>query len=344
MLPRMRLVTSLVTVTVAAVAVASPAAAEASRPDLGAASPYVVVADQSIASTGATVITGGVAIAATTNLTGFPPGTIDRAPHLADQEARDVARAATAAGQDLAGQACTSDRTGEDQGGLRLGSGVYCYIEPATLDGELRLDALGDRDAVWVFQVGGAFDASAGSKVLLANGAQSCNVFWQVDGPVTIGAGATMVGTIVSDGNIILGEGATLDGRLFTGRGTVVLTGNTISQSACVAARDVGTTTTVDPNTTSTVPATDTTTPASDSSTANGTGSGSRSRDGSGSGPGGEIIALTGPASMLLAASAFTALMAGHALVGAERVVAWRARRWRPRHALPRAARLRRSR
>ena len=341
-----RLAAALTTLALAAVVVAPGVGAEGFRPSMGVAASYAVVADVSIASTGATVITGDVAVAGSTELTGFPPGTISGATHLADADAIAAAGKTTEINQHLQSQPCNSDRTGEDLGGLRLGGAVYCYIEAATLDGELRLDALGDIDTVWVFQINGGFDVASGSAVILANGAQSCNVFWQVDGTIDIGAGSSIAGTFVSDESIELHDGVTLDGRLFTPQGGVELARSTISQSGCLEAS--ATTTTTDPASTSTTvdPATATTIAetAGDGGTGTGSGSGSGAGDGSGTGASsadGDGLALTGPVSMLVAVSALTALGAGHALLGTERFVAWNARRWRPRHALPRFARWR---
>ena len=342
-----QLAATLAALALAALIGAPGVEAEASRPGLRSAASFAVVADVSIASTGATSIVGDVAVAGTSDLTGFPPGTVTGATHLANQDALAAAGAATEVNQNLKGQPCNSDRTGEDLGGLRLGGAVYCYIEAATLDGELRLDALNDIDTVWVFQVNGGFTVTSGSAVILANGAQACNVFWQIDGTVDIGAGSAFAGTIVSDESIRLGDGVTLDGRLFTPQGGVELARSTISQSGCLEAS--ATTTTTDPASTST-----TVDPTVAASAPGDTGDGSASATGTGDASGtgatggssaqGDGLALTGPVSMLVALSALSALGAGHALLGTERVVAWNARRWRPRHAQPRFARLRRRR
>ena len=338
-----RLAATLTALALAALVVAPRVEAEGTRPGMGSAASYAVVADTSIASTGATVVTGDVAIAGSTDLTGFPPGTISGATHLADPDAVAAAGATTEVNQNLQGQPCNSDRTGEDLGGLRLGGAVYCYIESATLSGELRLDALGDIDTVWVFQVSGDFVVDAGSRIILVNGAQSCNVFWQVDGTVDVGAGASIAGTFVSDEDIVLDVGVLLDGRLFTPQGGVELARSTIRQSGCLEAS--ATTTTVDPASTSTSTTVD---PATTTTTVAGTGSGTGARSGSGDGTTGtggstdeDGLAITGPVSMLVVLSGIASLAAGHALLGTERVAAWNARRWRPRHALPRFARLR---
>ncbi|HEX4905037.1 MAG TPA: ice-binding family protein [Acidimicrobiales bacterium] len=341
-----RLAATLAALALSWVVVAPGAEAEAVRPDLDEAGSYAVVADSSIASTGATVVTGDVAIAASSTLTGFPPGTITGATHLADAEAIAVAGRVTEINQNLQSQPCNSDRTGEDLGGLRLGGAVYCYIETTTLTGELRLDALGDIDTVWVFQVNGNLDVGAGSRVIPVNGAQSCNVFWQVDGVIDIGAGSSIAGTFLSETGIVLRDGVTLDGRLFSAQGGVDLARSTIGQSGCLEAS--ATTTTTDPASTSTTvdPATGTTIdPTTDAGSGSGSGSGSGTGDGT-SGTGGSSdedgLAFTGPVSMAVVLGAIASLGVGHALLGTERVAAWNARRWRPRHAQPRLARLRR--
>ena len=298
-----------------------------------------MVADLSISSTGPTAIVGDVAIAASTELNGFPPGTIAGATHLADQEALDAAGATTSVNQDLQSQPCNSDRTGEDLGGLRLSGAVYCYIDAATLDGELRLDALADIDTAWVFQIAGDLTIAPGSSVILANGAQSCNVFWQVDGTVDVGARSSIAGTFVSEESIVLGDGVTLDGRLFAPQGSVNLDRSRMSQSGCLEASATTTTTTVAPTTTppTTAPVPTPTTPPNPDGTDSGSGSGgARPRgDRNGSGDGG--LALTGAQSMVLATTALSALGAGHALIVTERWAQRRARRWRPRHAMTRA-------
>ena len=335
------LTAALVALVALAIAIAPNAGAEGTRPRLDSAASYAIVADTSITSSGPSAVDGDVAIAGSTDLSGFPPGTITGATHLADDEAITVAGDTTEVNQALQDQPCNSDRSGEDLGGLRLGGAVYCYIDAATLTGELRLDALGDIDTVWVFQVNGSLDVAEGSRMLLVNGAQSCNVFWQVLGSVDIGAGATVAGTFVSEEDIVLHGGVTLDGRLFTPQGGVELERSTIGQSGCLDAS--ATTTTTDPASTSTSTTLGPDTTAT-TQPAPGDGSGTGAGDGTGRGTGDDGLPITGPVSMLVVVSAIASLGAGHALLGTQRVAAWNARRWRPRHAEPRVARLRRRR
>jgi Ice-binding-like len=61
--------------------------------------------------------------------------------------------------------------------GQILLSGVYAISEAATLNSQLILNAQGNQNAVWIFQIDGAFASAANAEVVLLNGAQACNVF-----------------------------------------------------------------------------------------------------------------------------------------------------------------------
>lgn len=340
--PRTRLTAALFALTLAAVVCAPGASADdaAAKPQLDAAASYAVVADQAVSSSGATAISGDVGIAASAALTGFPPGTIDGEVHLADADALQAAGSTTTINQNLKGQPCNSDRSGEDQGGLRLGTAVYCYVEPAFLHGTLRLDALNDPDAVWVFQVAGDYTIDDTAQILLVNGAQPCNVFFEVTGSIIVGAAAQIAGVFVSDAGIVLGAGARLDGRLFAPQGDVELNTNTITQSACVKASDLTTTTTattVGPPVPTTVPTTGT---GSGTGSGTGTGGGTGTGSGSGTSGSGSGLATTGKQTATLAVLALAALGLGHTFLRVEQVADDKRRRWRPRHRMTRRERI----
>lgn len=94
-------------------------------------------------------------------------------------------------------------------GGLTLASGVYKSASGAFLitGSDLTLDAKGDPDAFWVFQMASTLTVgtpTSAQSVKLINGAQAKNVFWQVGSAATINGagGGTMVGTIISSAAI----------------------------------------------------------------------------------------------------------------------------------------------
>jgi len=110
-------------------------------------------------------------------------------------------------------------------GGLTLPPGVYQAAGGTFMitGSDLTLDAQGDSNAVWVFQMAASLTVggpAAPRTVNMINGAQAKNVFWQVGSAATINGagGGTMVGTIIASsgvtfstaGNVIL---TTLNGR-----------------------------------------------------------------------------------------------------------------------------------
>jgi len=110
-------------------------------------------------------------------------------------------------------------------GGLTLAPGIYQAAGGSFLitGSDLTLNGQGDTNAVWVFQMASTLTVGAPGaprNVILINGAQSKNIFWQVGSSATINAagGGTMEGTIISSaatsfstaGNVTI---VTLNGR-----------------------------------------------------------------------------------------------------------------------------------
>ena len=106
--------------------------------------------------------------------------------------------------------------------GQTLLAGVYAINAAATMNGGLTLDAKGNANAVFIFRVQGSLSAAASSKVYLTNGALACNVFWQVEGLVSLAAGTTMRGTIIANNAAInMNTGDTLEGRALSINGAI---------------------------------------------------------------------------------------------------------------------------
>ena len=130
-------------------------------------------------NTGATIVTGDVGVSPGTAITGFPPGTLTGTMHSNDAVAQGAQSDLATAYNALASQACNTDLTGTDLGGLTLTSAVYCFSSTAQLTGTLTLDAQGNPNAVFVFQIGSALTTASAANVLVINGGSDCNVFWQ---------------------------------------------------------------------------------------------------------------------------------------------------------------------
>ena len=117
-------------------------------------------------------------------------------------------------------------------GGQTLTPGVYKIGAAATVASPVTLDAEGDPDAVFIIQITGALGSTAGvGNVVLTNDAQSANVYWIVEGAVSMGAGTHMEGNLLGGADITFGADTSMSGRALTGSpaGTIGLAATTIS-------------------------------------------------------------------------------------------------------------------
>jgi type VI secretion system secreted protein VgrG len=143
----------------------SNTALAATAPDLGDAESFAVLGATTVTNTGASVLDGDLGLYAGTSITGFfgttendGPGivSVGYAVHQTDATAQSAQAAATDAYDSMASQSCDSDLSGQNLGGKTLVPGVYCFTSTAQLTGTLTLDAQGDPNSVWIFQVGTA--------------------------------------------------------------------------------------------------------------------------------------------------------------------------------------------
>jgi type VI secretion system secreted protein VgrG len=127
----------------------------------------------------------------------------------------------------------TSDLTGTDLGGLTLTSGVYSFASSAQLTGTLNLNAQGDANPFWVFQIGSTLTTASGSAVNIINagadGSSAGGLFWQVGSSATLGTTTDFEGSILALASITLNTGATIhNGRALAQTGAVTMDTNTI--------------------------------------------------------------------------------------------------------------------
>lgn len=233
-------------------------AGAATAPGLGAAASYAVLGGQTVTNTGSTTITGDVGVSPGSSVTGFPPGIVTGTIHAADANSLQAQSDVTTAYNTLAAEPCTADLTGQDLGGLTLTEGVYCFSTSAQLTGQLTLDAQGNANAVFTFEIGSTLTTASSSSVLLINGGVDCNAFWQVGSSATLGVTTVFKGNILALTSITLNTGANISGRALAQNGAVTLDTNHIDFLGCAAATD---TPTPAPTDTSTPVPTDTPTP-----------------------------------------------------------------------------------
>ena len=211
------------TATVAVTSVAPPAPIV----NLGTAAPNGIMA-----GTAVTCITGGtiaadVSVSPGNTITGFGPCVITGVQHLADAVAAQGQIDLTAAYNALAGLPCPpANAIVANLGGTTKPAGVYCTASSIGVSGTLTLDGGGDPNATFVFQAGSSL-TTAGNIVLI-NGAQAKNVYWQVGSSATIGTASQWQGNILALTSITLVDTATLFGRALARNGAVTLGTNNV--------------------------------------------------------------------------------------------------------------------
>jgi len=216
--------------------VAGPAAAQAAPVNLATASPFVVLGGSTVTNTGPSVLNGDLGVAPGTALTGFGlPAVVNGATHANDAVAAQAQDDLTTAYDVAAGQpvAPANDLTGTDLGNRTLTAGAYRYTSSAQLTGPLTLDAEGNPDAQFVFEISSALTTASASSVVLRNGASPCNIFWQVGSSATLGTTTAFKGNLMALSSISLNNGATVQGRLLARNGQVSLINNVIDNSMC---------------------------------------------------------------------------------------------------------------
>ncbi|MEP7178289.1 MAG: ice-binding family protein [Pseudonocardiales bacterium] len=197
---------------------------------LGSAGTYSVLAGTGVVNTGATSLSGDLGVSPSSSVVGFPPGTVGGVIHAGDAQAAQAQADLVLAYNDAAGRTPNGEFAG-DQNGQTFTAGVYHTTAAFGLTGNLTLDAQGDPNAVFIFQVGAALNTAAASHIVLINGAQAARVFWQALGAVGTGASSSFTGTILAAGAITLGASATLNGRALS-YGTVTLSSNVVTTPA----------------------------------------------------------------------------------------------------------------
>ncbi|MFZ1993491.1 MAG: ice-binding family protein, partial [Solirubrobacteraceae bacterium] len=155
---------------------AVPAVASASAVNLATASPFVVLGGSTVTNTGPSVLNGNLGVSPGSALVGFGlPAVVNGATHDNDAVAGQAQNDLTTAYNVAASQPVTADLTGQDLGGKTLGAGAYHYASSAQLTGTVTLDAAGDPNAQFVFEIGTTLTTASASSVVLINGASPCN-------------------------------------------------------------------------------------------------------------------------------------------------------------------------
>lgn len=194
---------------------------------------------------GASVINNmdvGIYPGARSSVTGFPPATIVNGNIYAADDGGATAAMLNQAKLDLVAaylfvEGATSPAPATvsgDQGGKTLAPGIYKSTSTLLIqNGDLTLDAQGNPNAVFIFQVASAFTTvgGAGGSIILSGGAQAKNIYWQTGSSATIGTYTNFYGNVLALQSITMGAYSNAVGRMLAQNGSVVMTStNTISK------------------------------------------------------------------------------------------------------------------
>ena len=250
---------------------------------LATSAEYSVLGGQSVTNTGPSILGQSNGVSPGTSITGFPPGivlgTTNQTNAAAAQAQSDLTTAyVNAAGRPIDGT------TPADLGGQNLQGGVYAGPSHGALQltGTLTLDGAGNPNSVFVFQTNSSLTTASSSVVSLINGAQECNVFWQIGSSATLDTSSVFVGNILALTSITVNNGVTVHGRALARNGSVTLDNDVFVSPLCDTSGPVTTPTTT-PTAPTAVPAGGT---GSGTPTGRTTGSGTPTGSGSPGTPG----------------------------------------------------------
>lgn len=222
-------------------------AAPTTMVDLGTASTYAALSGASVGNTvsapGAphTTLRGNLGVKANAEPTGFPPGVVTGTKNIGNAAAAQAHADLVSAYAEVASRPDGAPLAGA-LAGTTVGPGLHTVTGAVSNTTTVTLDAGGDPNAVFVFQVGGAITMAAGSHVVLANGARASRVFWQVNGAGAVGAGADFAGTLMALDAVAIGNGSVVNGRAMARNGALTLDANEVYSTPPAVAIDGGAT------------------------------------------------------------------------------------------------------
>ena len=198
--------------------------------NLRSAAPFAVLAGSTVTNTGLTKVLGDLGVSPGSAVTGFGPGTLVGLEFRADPTSAQAEADLTLAYNDAAGRTLCPISISGNLGGLTLAPGLYKSTSGLAISsGDLSLDAKGNPNAVFIFQMASTLVTSAGRAVILENGAQASNVFWQVGSSATLGTTSSFEGNILAHQAITLKTDATLHGRALARVAAVAMDTNAVT-------------------------------------------------------------------------------------------------------------------
>jgi hypothetical protein len=201
--------------------------------NLGSADNFAILGGSTITNTGTSVINGDLGLNPGTSVTGFPPGVLNGTQQVANATSLQAKNDLTTAFLSLASQSSATTIASE-LGGSTKTAGIYQSADGhLAITGTLTLDAQGDSNAIFIFHALSTLTTASGSNIILTNGAQACNVYWEVDSSATFGTNSTFKGNVLALTSITVTTGANIEGRLLARNGAVTLDTNVVTKPNC---------------------------------------------------------------------------------------------------------------
>jgi hypothetical protein len=208
--------------------------------NLGTADKFALLGGSGITNSGSqTFIIGNVGSSPTPMVKGITPGQVKGHLYLKASPATALAQKGLTTGYNqAAGASCGTILTGQDLGGMKLLPGVYCFASAAQLTGILTLNAQGNPNAQWIFQMGTTLSTAKNSKVVVnlgGKGGRGCNVYWQVGSSATFGKGSIFVGKIMAMQSITLNGGVLRGKALARNAAITISAAETVDGPQCIS-------------------------------------------------------------------------------------------------------------
>lgn len=211
--------------------------------DLGTAKSFSVLAGSGVTNTGVTRMVGNIGSHETPTITTDTPfiftgtGTNHAGDGVTQQAKADLLQAYNVVAGALPPTAVPQELTRDDP----YLPGIYKASDSMLLSGAMTLDGGGRNDGVFIFQIPSTLTTASNSVVNFTNGAQPCNVYWQIGSSATFGTGTDFVGNVLAHTSITANTNATFEGRLLANFGAVTLDSNTITAPGCATGGGGGT-------------------------------------------------------------------------------------------------------
>lgn len=215
----------------------------ASASVLGSAGEFAILGAATVTNTGASTVNGDIGVYPGTAITGLGSIVHSGQVHAADAVAESAHADAALAYDSLRALGSTLNLSGQNLGDRTLTPGVYRFDTTAELAGVLNLDALGDPNAMFVFQIGSALTTASASVINVLNAGRNTGIFFQVGSSASLGSSSVFAGNILADQSVTFGASAMLlCGRALALNAAVTMDSNTVANdcSSVAGATDYG--------------------------------------------------------------------------------------------------------